>query len=293
MDEQSGLVARRPERVVSLYPSMTRSLIDFGFSEQVAGVTDYCPWDDDLHPITRLGGVKDPDRERILALRPDLVIANQEENGRLIVEALREAGLKVWVTFPQSVDEAIMVLRELGVRMGDPKRTELRVMTLERAIEWQRAANDTSEPVSVFCPIWYEERSAHGEWWMTANRDTYLHSVLELCGGRNIFADRQRRYPLAADLGQGEQEDAGERDVRYPRVTAEEIQSAAPELILLPDEPYAFDEGKAEELRARLPGVPAVRNGHVYVVPGSLLTWHGTTLAGALAELPSFFDRCR
>jgi ABC-type hemin transport system substrate-binding protein len=75
--------------------------------------------------------------------------------------------------------------------------------------------------------------------------------------------------------------------VRYPRVTVEEIVAAEPDLILLPSEPYAFGDSDVEAVREALSATPAVRNDRVHQVDGSLLTWHGTRLARALAELPS------
>jgi ABC-type Fe3+-hydroxamate transport system substrate-binding protein len=104
-----------PRRVVSLVPSMTESLFALGFGATVVGATDYC-----IHPaeqledMPRVGGPKNPDIDQVVALRPDLVFVNQEENTRQLVEALLEAGLQVWLTFPQTVDEAVDVLRPLG-----------------------------------------------------------------------------------------------------------------------------------------------------------------------------------
>ena len=145
----------------------------------------------------------------------------------------------------------------------------------------------------VFCPIGREPDAGAGPaaWWMVANRETYLHDVLRVCGGRNVFADRDRRYPLAADLDSTRPADPPDpaRDTRYPRVTIAEIMAAAPDVILLPSEPYPFADLDLAELQA-LRGIPAVQNERVYRVDGSLLTWPGTRLAQALAEVPALLN---
>ena len=107
---------------------------------------------------------------------------------------------------------------------------------------------------------------------------------------QNIFAERQRNFPLLADLGLAEPEGPGERDRRYPRVSLEEIRQARPEVILLPDEPYAFNDEHRQLFEHLLPDTPAVRNNRIYPIEGSLITWHGTRLAYALRELPALLD---
>ena len=104
-----------PRRIVSLVPSVTESLFALGLGERVVGVTDWC-----VHPardvaaIPKVGGTKSTDVEAVVALAPDLVIANREENTRRSVERLRAAGLEVWVTYPRSVREGAALLRELA-----------------------------------------------------------------------------------------------------------------------------------------------------------------------------------
>ncbi len=240
---------------------------------------------DALAGLPRLGGTKNPDIERIIALKPDLVLANQEENTRPAVEALEAAGIFVWVTFPRSVRAALDVLWTLaGLFQSRP--AVLRIETLELTLEWAQTAAAARPPLRYFCPIWCETPENGPAWYMTFNQTTYMHDLLGMLGGENVFAARERRYPLQADLGLAPAEDPAGRDVRYPRLPVDEIAAAAPELILLPDEPFAFDESHKERLAALLPETPAVRNGRLHCLDGSLLTWHGTRLARALQTLP-------
>ena len=269
---------RAPERVVSLVPSMTESLFDLGAGSAVVGVTEYCrPPEAELGRLAIVGGTRSADVDAILRLKPDLIMANQEENTREVVEALEAAGQKVWVTFPRTVEEAIRVLWAL-VRLFRLPDAGAIVQTLELSVAWTAGA--AADPIRVFVPIWEEETAGTTAWWMTIGKETYVHDVLATCGGENIFADRERRYPLEADLGLKAAEDPSGRDRRYPRVTADEILARRPELILLPSEPYAFGEEDVTRFRNRFDPVP------VRAVDGSLLTWHGTRLGRALAELP-------
>lgn len=274
-----------PRRIVSLVPSVTASLYDLGAGDRLVGVTDYCRPPETVE-VRRVGGTRNPDVEAIVALAPDLIVANQEENSRETVEALEARGLKVWVTFPRSIPEALAVLWALTRVLEIPEQG-VRIRTMEATLEWTQRAAQSSPPVRVFCPIWQDTTADGLAWWMTFNQQTYANDVLACCGGANVFADRTRRYPLAADLGQAPAEEAQGRDTRYPRVTAEEIVSAQPALILVPDEPMAFTAEDEAALRSSLAPTPAVQGNRVVRVDGRLLTWHGTMLAHSLAVLPS------
>jgi len=274
-----------PQRIVSLVPSMTESLFDLGLGEKIVGVTDFCDAPAvGTARLPRVGGTKTPDIEKIVALAPDLVIANQEENERAPIAALGQRGLAMWLTFPRSVSEALADLHTLAAIYGS-RQMAMQVDWLMRSMEWARAANAES-PCRVFCPIWQETSPEAPDWWMTFCSETYASDVLAHCGGLNAFADRRRRYPLEAEWGAAAAEKMGERDDRYPRVTIDEIVAASPGLILLPSEPCAFGESQAEQLRAAF----ATRNRptpRIAPVDGRLLFWHGTHLAKALIELPA------
>ena len=278
--------ARAPRRVVSLVPSMTESLFDLGAGDALVGVTEFCrPPSQALPRLAVVGGTRSVDVEAVLALKPELVLANQEENTRQVVEALEAAGVKVWVTFPRSIDEAIQVLWAL-VRLFRLSQAAATVQTLEMTVSWTASAGSAA-PVPAFVPIWESDESSTTPWWMTVNRETYVHDVLAVCGAVNVFGDRDRRYPLAADLGEAPSEGQPGRDTRYPRVTRAEVLERAPEVILLPSEPFAYKESDALRFADLFRGTPAADRGRIRTVDGSLLTWHGTRLGRALAELPS------
>lgn len=275
-----------PRRVVSLVPSTTESLFDLGLEVFLVGRTDFCTRPKDrVQQVPSVGGTKDPDLDKIRELKPELVLANQEENTERVVRSLEAEGIPTRVSFPKTVCEAIADLRWLASLFASPRALR-QVDLLERAVEWAGASRP-NEPASVFCPIWRAAPAERPAWWMTFNRDTYPHDLLELCGGRNVFGNRERRYPLAADLGKAPSQEVPQRDLRYPRVDLEEIREARPQVLLLPDEPFAFDETDLKSLIALLPEVPAVRDGRLRPVEGSLLFWHGTRMARALQALPT------
>ena len=276
-----------PRRVVSLVPSMTESLFDLGLGACVVGVTDYC-----IHPasalrvLPRVGGPKDFRVEEILRLRPDLVIANQEENAEILVRQLLERSIPVWMTFPHSVNDALKDLLDLaGLFRNEMAFRTVRV--LEQSVEYcQMAAAETRR--RYFCPIWQED-ARDCAWWMTFNSDTYSGDLLAVLGGENIFAGRVRKYPLAADVAGAVEEPSGSRDTRYPRVSLAEIAVGRPEYLVFPDEPYLFSAQDQQHLcdqLAELMGeVP-----RIVACEGSLITWPGTRISKALEELNGVFN---
>jgi iron complex transport system substrate-binding protein len=279
-----------PERVISLVPSITESMFDLGLGEHLVGITDYC-----IHPhdavanLSRLGGTKNPSVSKIIDLQPDLVLANWEENTRDAVEELRQAGLVVWVTFPHSVSESIRDLFSL-VAIFKSQTARLRVQILEHTLEWTISACENRPPMRYFCPIWYDRTQSGLHWWMTFNRNTYSHDLLRIFACENAFADRQRRYPLEADLGIIAAKSFPQADTRYPRVGLQEILASKIELILLPSEPFAFEKSHVDLLSHLLSDTPAVRDGWIVPVDGTLITWHGTHLAKSLRVLPGMLD---
>lgn len=247
-------VPDRPARIVSLVPSVTETLFALGLGERVVGVTDWC-----IHPRlelagkTRVRGTKNPNVATIVGLEPDLVIANLEENRELDVRRMREQGLCVWVDFPCTVAEVathVAWLAALGPRSEVSTRL---VAELERA---STAARPPSAARRCFLPVWKDP-------WMTISSATYAHDLLAHLGLENVFAD-------SAD--------------RYPKVSLTDVRARDPEVILLPDEPYAFGEGDRTDLLRELGDTAAGRAGEIYVVDGTLAFWHGPRTVTALTQ---------
>jgi iron complex transport system substrate-binding protein len=278
-----------PQRVVSLVPSITESLFDLGAGPAVVGVTDYCVFPAvDLETMPRVGGTRKPDLSEIINLAPDLVIANQEENSKETVNSLKESGIEVLHTFPRTVRQALDVLNLLARLFQLPSAIP-RLDILERTIEWAELETAGRPRRRFFCPIWFQH-SKNERWWMTFNQDTYAHDLLRILGGENIFSDRERQYPFGADLQNETAEPAGMRDSRYPRVQLGDILAHNPDVILLPDEPFAFKEEDAVELRGLYEEGDGGPTPQITFIDGSLIFWHGTRLGLAVQQLGDLFS---
>jgi ABC-type Fe3+-hydroxamate transport system substrate-binding protein len=243
-----------PQRIVSLVPSLTETLFALGCGTRLVGVTDFC-----VHPAegvaakARVGGTKNPALAAIAQLRPDLVLANKEENRRRDVERLERAGVPVWVGDARDVSGAIAEVRALGRLCEAAATGEALAARLETALRAARAGAPVP-PVRCLALIWKAP-------YMGVGPDTFASDLLAQCGGANVLS-------------------AGAGARRYPRLDAARIGALAPELILLPTEPYAFAEEDRRELLAL--DCAAARAGQVHVVEGELLTWYGPRIARAL-----------
>ncbi len=246
-------LSRAPRRIVSLVPSLTEALFALGAGERVAGVTRFCEEPAAaVATLPQVGGTKTPDLAAILSLAPDLVIASSEENREADVAALRATGLAVFVTHYPTVAAALngieLIARLLGVQAD--------------GVGWLAEARGAAaacaarrgEPVPYFCPIWRRP-------YMVARRDTYMADLLALAGGVSAFPDAGPAHYFAVDLA--------------------DLPAAAPEVMLLPDEPYPFAARHLADF-APYGGVPAVANGRMHLVDGKALTWYGPRIAAAL-----------
>jgi len=231
-------------RVVSLVPSVTETLLAWGI-EPVA-VTRFC----EQPGLRTVGGTKNPDVEAIADLAPDLVVMDEEENRREDADALVAGGLPVHVTAVRAVAEVDPCLDALADAV-DAARPPSERATFHR-IDIDSVGGDGPR---VFVPIWRRP-------WMTIAGDTYGSSILAAAGFANVFGDRAH-----ADAAGG----------RYPTVTLDEVAALAPDLVLLPSEPYPF----ADRHRAELESVDA----EVRLVDGRDLFWWGIRTPGAIERL--------
>lgn len=238
-----GRVGDAGLRVVSLVPSLTEA-VAVSAPGVLVGVTDWCTRPADLAGAVRVGGTKNPDVAAVTALRPDLVIANEEENRAADLDALRAAGIPVLVTEIRGLDQAFAelerVLAACGVR-GRPG-------WLDAAEAAWADVRPYGPPRTAVVPIWRRP-------WMVLGRDTFAGDLLSRLGVRNVYADHAERYP---------------------RIALDELNAAAPDLVVLPDEPYRFTRDDGPEA---FPGAAAA------LVDGRHLTWYGPSLAEAPASL--------
>jgi ABC-type Fe3+-hydroxamate transport system substrate-binding protein len=244
-----------PSRLVSLVPSLTELLFALGAGPRVLGVTRFCVSPPEARRIPRVGGTKNPDLAAIHSLSPDLVLANAEENRREDVERLAAAGIAVYVTFPTTVQAGIALARQLGGVLGLTAAGAAIADRLEAARAMAAAARPAVAP-RVFCPIWKRP-------WMSFNRETFAHDMLEHAGGTNVCAQHTARYPV---------------------VDPRELCADPPAVVLLPSEPYRFSRRDLGDVQALFDGVagplPAAR-----FIDGRALTWYGPRIDWGLEQL--------
>ncbi|OKJ96931.1 ABC transporter substrate-binding protein [Streptomyces sp. CB03234] len=206
-------------RVVSLVPSLTEAIAATA-PGLLVGATNWC-----THPagldVTRIGGTKNPDVPAVAALRPDLVVANEEENRAPDLAALRAAGLDVLVTEVRNLDQAFTeldrVLRACGART--------RPRWLDEAEAAWGAVTHSDAYRKAVVPIWRRP-------WMVLGRDTFAGDLLARLGVANVYADHAERYP---------------------RIPLDELRASGADLVVLPDEPYRFTADDGPEAFDGLP----------------------------------------
>ena len=207
------------QRVVSLVPSLSEA-VAVTAPGLLAGVTNWCSRPPGLS-AERVGGTKNPDVGRIVSLRPDLVLANEEENREADLSALRAAGVAVWVTRVRSLPEAVGSLHSmltLACRLSRPA-------WLDAAAEAWRRPPQVPER-SAIVPVWRRP-------WMVLGRATFAGDLLARLGVVNLYAHHEDRYP---------------------RIGLAELRGAGADLVVLPDEPYRFSATDGPEA---FPGIPA------------------------------------
>ena len=242
-----------PRRIISLVPSLTEALFAFGVGGRVVGRTRYCTQPPrGVGGVEKVGGTKKVDVGRVLDLEPDLVVAVREENARESVEALRAAGVPIFLGAPETVADALEMLGNLAGIVEAPRADEI-IGPIERVYEGLRRARPERMP-RTFVPIWKGP-------YMGVGSDTYVHDAIEVSGGENVCGG----------------------STRYPVVSPEEIEAFQPEVVLLPDEPYPFSAEDLAEFYAM--DIPAAREDRIYLVDGKLLTWYGPRMAGSLRQL--------
>jgi ABC-type Fe3+-hydroxamate transport system substrate-binding protein len=234
-------------RVVSLLPSITETLRAWGIDP--VACTRFCEQPD----LPHVGGTKDPDLEAIVALRPDLVVVDEEENRREDADALVAAGVEVFVTAVRSVADVDPTLARLAAAVG---------LTPARPRFWRGSSTESwkipskvpevaSGSTTAFVPIWRRP-------WMTINGDTYGSSLLEAVGVDNVYAGDAARYPTIEDL--------------------DEVRARRPDRVLAPSEPYPFAERHRAELETVAPAL---------FVDGQDLFWWGVRTPAAIQRLRS------
>lgn len=228
-----------PKRIISIVPSQTELLFYLGLEDVIIGITNFC-----VHPadkakaVIKVGGTKKLNIDLIKTLKPDLIIANKEENDKNQVEELMEY-FPVWISDINDLPGALEMIIDIG-------------HVTDRQTASQKLANEISQLFQKLAVSPVKRRVAYLIWrkpYMVAGSGTFINSMLQFCGLSNVF----------------------EID-RYPEVSAEMLINAKPDVVLLSSEPYPFGDKHIEEFKAVLP------DSRVMLVDGEMFSWYGSRL---------------
>jgi ABC-type Fe3+-hydroxamate transport system substrate-binding protein len=241
-------------RIVSLCPSITETLIDFGLADALVGITRYCIRPRDVtRRLSKVGGTKNPDLDAIRRAEPDLVFVNEEENTKADFEILSRE-FRVDASFPRRVSDVPALLRHFGRLTDRTDVAETRATALEAALA--DLASAQRDPFAFAYLVWRDP-------WMTVNADTYVSDLFARAGGTNVF---------------------GAASERYPTTTLSDLRDRAPELVLLPDEPFHFRARDRDEVLAALP------RARIELVSGDDCCWHGVRSIAGVALVRTFSE---
>jgi ABC-type Fe3+-hydroxamate transport system substrate-binding protein len=242
---------RSPIRIISTVPSQTELLFYLGLDKYIVGITNFCTRPaDKVKTITKIGGTKKLNIKLIKELRPDLIIANKEENEREQIEELT-AFCPVWISDVDDLPTAIDMIQSIGQMLRRKNKAD----ALNRAIQYRfRQLHVPATKLRVAYLIWRKP-------YMVAGNGTYINNMLQLCGFINVF------------------------DVpRYPEVNNEQLIAANADVILLSSEPYPFSEKHVAEFSALLP------KARISVVDGEMFSWYGSRLLGVPGYLAAVVE---
>ncbi len=227
-----------PERIVSLVPSQTELLYDLGLGDRVVGITKFC-----IHPEVwfrnkkRVGGTKNFKVEVIRELRPDLILANKEENTKEGLEELART-IPVWISDVKHLPDALGMIRSVGLMLDKIDEAEAMVSM----IEGKRLA----------CSGLVKRKCAYLIWrnpYMTIGGDTFIHEMLAHAGWENVFG----------------------KELRYPSIGIEDLASCDAEVIFLSSEPFPFKEQHLKEIEEGTGKQAVIVDGEAFSWYGSRL----------------------
>lgn len=249
-------------RIVSLCPSLTELVFDLGRGGDLVGITEYC-----VHPrealqrIEQVGGTKTPDVRRIIALAPDWVLLNEEENRREDAEALRAAGVRCHTSMPRDCQETAGMVRSISAALERVPQGQAIANDIERRALRVQARARSARAVRFAYLIWRKP-------WMSVNHDTFASDLLCQAGGINVFAGVEQRYP---------------------EIAIEQLIAAKPERVFLCSEPFPFQHKHSEEL-SRLTGWDPER---FVLADGEYLSWHGSRTPDGIDYALGLIDAAR
>lgn len=251
-----------PQRIVSLAPSNTEIVYFLGIGDRLVGDTDYCDYPEEAKLITKVGGFKDPSIEKIVSLKPDLVLATDMHEQML--NSMNAAGLRVIVLKPDTIEETLTGIQLIGRATGvESKALALTAGLRERVnlVSQKVAAVPQAQRPTVYHEIWYEP-------YMTVGKDSMIGQIIKMAGGINIAEDSSQQYP---------------------QLSEEVIIAKNPQVMF---NSYGMDSKviTAAEISAR-PGwqdIAFVKSGRIYTIESDYLTIAGPRIVIGLEKMAAY-----
>lgn len=248
-------VEGEPARIVSLAPSLTEMLFVLGAGARVVGVTSYCDFPAEAKQKTVVGDLLTPDIERIVSLRPDLVLISVEGNSQRSFIALEQLGVRIFVSNPRDVAGVYKSLRDIGALIGEKDRASALVDSLQRAEAQLREGRSAGKP-GVLMLLSLQPL-------MAAGGNTFINEVITLAGGRNA---------------------AGALSGNYPTLNREILLRLNPDLILYPDD-MGVDETQLDDGFPEWKQLGAMQRGAMYRIDADRFLRPGPRVFEAAEEL--------
>ena len=230
-----------PKKIISLVPSQTELLYDLGLDVEIVGITQFC-----IHPKEKykekikVGGTKNIKIDKIRALKPDLIIANKEENSKEDIEALAKE-FPVWISDIYNLADSYKMITDIG-ELCNKESKAIEIVKQIRS-DFKQMIKAKHSP-SVAYIIWQKPM-------MSVNQNTFIHEMLLESGFHNVFKNHSDRYP---------------------EITAKELTEANPDYIFLSSEPYPFKENHLKEFGQKFP------NSVIILADGEMFSWYGSRL---------------
>jgi len=256
-------LARPARRIVSLAPHVTEQLFAAGAGARIVGAVEYSNYPPEARRIPRVGDNRAIDIERVLAMKPDLIVAWFHGNVGRQIDQVRSLGLPVYYSQPRTIEDIARGLENMGTLAGTGKIASGAARGFRERVRSLRERYGTREPVSVFYEIW--NRPLY-----TVNGEHLISDVIRLCGGRNVFAELR---------------------VLAPTVAQEAVLKADPVAIVASDiagaRPEWLDDWK------EWPDLQAVKLDNLFFIESDLINRHGPRIVEAARQLCEMLDRAR
>lgn len=246
-------LSQPPQRIVSLAPSITEILFYLGLGDRVAGVTDFCDYPEEARKKPSIGWIINPNVEKIILLKPDLVFVTAEGNRPDIVETLERVHIRVYVFNPHRIEDIMKEILSIGEIGGQEAQATKKVNGLMRRIEAVRKKAEGSQRVKVLYLVSIDPMISVGP-------GSFIHDMIGISGGENV---------------------ASRAAARYPRIEMEEIVHRDPEVIIAPSEIIET----VRSWKGRWSGISAVKNSRIYPIDINIISRPGPRIVEGLERI--------